>query len=300
MLRPWLALAVSIWLGTGCAPAVGPLFTSADASQPSNTPPANAKASDASAARDSGAQDAGTRDAGTRDAGTSPVRAGMRLQYQLQGTLDQTVEADLFVVDLFDTTSAAVQQLHARGRVVVAYIAAGSHEPWRPDVASLPDSVVGQALANYPDEAWLDVRASSVRQLMASRLTLAAGKGFDGVLLALLDGYLSETGFDLTATDQLDYHLWLAQQAASRGLSAGISSDWSHAARLADHYDFAIHLNCLASGRCAELAPYRERGHAIFDLETSRGPSTCSGATMDALSVTLKNANFDAWLVVCP
>jgi hypothetical protein len=289
MLRPWLALAVSIWLGAGCAPAVGPLFTTADASRASNTPP-NDKTTDAGVGRDTGA----------RDAGTSVVRAGMRLQYQLQGALDQTVDADLFVVDLFDTTSAAVQQLHTRDRVVVAYIAAGSYEPWRSDVASLPDAVVGEALANYPDEAWLDVRASSVRQLMASRLTLAADKGFDGVLLATLDGYLTETGYDVTAADQLDYNLWLAQQAASRGLSAGISSDWSHADRLANDYDFAIHLNCLASGRCAELAPYRARGHAVFDLETSRGPSTCNGTTSGSLPVTLKNANFDAWLVVCP
>jgi hypothetical protein len=290
MLRPRLALALSICLGTGCAPAVGPLFTTADASVTGAASAPNGKAADAARAPDTSAP----------DAASSVVRAGMRLQYQLQGTLDQTADADLFVVDLFDTSSAEVEQLHMKKRVVVAYIAAGSYEPWRPDVASLPDSVVGAALANYPDEAWLDVRASSVRQLMAARLTLAADKGFDGALLVSLDGYLTETGYDLTATDQLDYNLWLAQQAASRGLSAGISSDWSHADRLASAYDFAIHLNCLASGRCAELTPYRERGHAVFDLETSRGPSTCSGSTSGSLPVTLKNANFDAWLVVCP
>jgi len=290
MLRPWLALTVSIWLGAGCSPAVGPLFTSADAGPSDGTTPPNKNAADAAA----------RRDAGVPDAGASPVRTGMRLQYQLQGALDQTVDADLFVVDLFETTSAVVAQLHARNRVVVAFVSAGSYEPWRPDVSSLPASVRGEPLARYPDELWLDVRASSVRQLLTGRLALARDKGFDGVLLVSLDAYLTESGFELTATDQLEYSLWLAQQAAARGLSAGISSDWAHAGQLANDYDFAIHLNCLANGRCAELAPYRERGHAVFDLETSRDPGLCDEATDASLSVSLKNASFDAWLMVCP
>ena len=263
-MRLWLGLLVSLWLGAGCAPAVGTLFT-------------------------------------TADPGSAPVHPGMRLQYQLQGVVDPAGDADLFVVDLFETTSAVVEQLHAHNRVVVAYVAAGSYEPWRPDVTSLPASVIGAPLARYPDESWLDVRASSVRQLMSGRLAQAASKGFDGVLLVSLDGYLTESGHDLTAKDQLDYNVWLAAQAATRGLVAGITSDWAHAAALAGDYDFAIHLNCLADGRCGELAPYRERGHAVFDLETSRDESTtCARAAGLSLSVTLKDPDFGAWFSACP
>ena len=259
-----LLVCLYLWLGGGCAPAVGPLFT-------------------------------------TTDAGPAIVRPGMRLQYQLDGVLDPSVDADLFVVDLFDTTSSLVEQLHTRGRVVVAYISAGSYEPWRPDVSALPATVIGKPLARYPEESWLDVRASSVRQLMASRLALATDKGFDGALLVSLDGYLTESGHDLTAQDQLDYNVWLSHQAAARALVAGISSDWVDAETLASDYDFAIHLNCLADGVCAELQPYRAHGHAVFDLETSHdATTTCARAAGLAVPVTLKNEKFDAWLSVCP
>jgi hypothetical protein len=279
-LRARLAPSLSICLAAGCAPAVGPLFTTADAGD-----------------------SAGLRlpDAGVVDAGNDAVRPGMRLQYQLQGALDQTADADLFVVDLFDTTSAQIEQLHARGRVVIAYVAAGSYEPWRPDVDTLPEAVIGEPLSGYPDEAWLDIRASSVRQLLVGRLARAVDSGFDGVLLASLDAYLTQSGHPLTAADQLDYNRWLAQQAASRGLSVGLSSDWAHADQLATLYDFAMHLNCLVNARCAELGPFREHGQPVFDLETSHDvDTTCARATDPSLPVTLKNANFDAWLAVCP
>ncbi|MEY4514070.1 MAG: hypothetical protein RLZZ450_6192 [Pseudomonadota bacterium] len=273
MLRARLASSVSLWFLVSCAPAVGPLFTSVDAGESTDTP----------------------------DAGNTAVRPGMRLQYQLQGALDPAADADVFVVDLFETTPTQLAQLHTRGRVVVAYIAAGSYEPWRPDVDTLPDAVIGDPLPRYPDEAWLDIRATSVRQLMVSRLARAASNGFDGVLLASLEGYLTQSGHDLTASDQLDYNRWLAEQASARGLAVGVSSDWPHAEQLASRYDFAIHLNCLANSTCAQLAPFRARGHAVFDLEVSRDVSaTCARAADLALPVTLKNSNFDAWLAICP
>lgn len=279
MLRVWLAPSIFVCLVAACAPTVGPLFTSTDG----------------------GSADTRLPDGGTADAGSSAVRPGMRLQYQLQGALDPTVDADLFVVDLFETTTAQVAQLHDRGRVVVAFIAAGSYEPWRPDVNGLPEAVIGEPLARYPEEAWLDIRASAVRQLMVSRLARAAANGFDGVLLVSLDAYLTQSGHDLTAEDQLDYNRWLAAQASVRGLAVGLSSDWAHASDLATHYDFAIHLNCLANATCTQLNPFRTRGRAVFDLETNRDVSaTCAKARDLSLPVTLKNAGFDAWLSICP
>jgi hypothetical protein len=229
------------------------------------------------------------------------VRQEMRPQYQLQGALDLRADADLFVIDLFETEVAAIERLHAQGRMAVAYIAAGTYEPWRPDVINLPAGTVGAPLAHYPREAWLDVRTSSVRQLMSARLTLAAEKGFDGVLLASLDGYLAETRHDLTSAEQLEYNLWLAREARARGLVAGISSDWAHAERLASHYDFAIHTNCLANRRCAELAPYRAHARPVFDLETrSDAATSCAEAALIDMAVTFKRDTFDAWLARCP
>jgi hypothetical protein len=271
-------------LSTACTATEGPLFVVADAS----------------ASSDAATKAPGMRDGAESDAGRT-VRQEMRLQYQLQGALDLRADADLFVIDLFETEGSAIEQLHAYGHMVIAYVAAGTYEPWRPDVSSLSASDIGAPHARYSREAWLDVRASSVRQLMGGRLTLAAAKGFDGVLLASLDGYLAETSHDLTSDEQLDYNLWLAQQATERGLAVGISSDWAHAERLANHYDFAIHTNCLSSRRCTELAPYRARMRAVFDLETRPDVFTsCAEAARLDISVTYKRDTFDSWLDRCP
>lgn len=265
----------SAWLSVACGTTRGPLFEPLDA--------AGSDAADGGSAAD------------------AAVRQGMRLQYQLVGTQDLNADADLFVLDLFETSAAQVARLHAAGRSVIAFIAAGSYEPWRPDVDALPDSVIGEPLAGYPDESWLDVRATSVRDLMVSRLTRAKEKGFDGVLLVSLDAYLANSGHALSAAAQLDYNRWLAQQASLNGLLAGISSDWPHAAELADHYAFAIHLGCLASQRCGDLSVYRQRGKPVFDLETSGDAAqVCAEAARMNLSVTLKRPNFDAWLHACP
>jgi hypothetical protein len=280
MLRGRLFACVAGWLCVACGVTRGPLFVALDADDPLG--------------RDGGAADA------RADAGAA-VRQGMRLQYQLVGMHDANAAADLFVIDLFETSAAQVARLHAGGRSVIAFIAAGSYEPWRPDVDALPDAVIGEPLSGYPDEAWLDVRAASVRQLMVGRLTLAAEKGFDGVLLASLDGYLAESGHTLSASEQLEYNRWLADEAARLGLLSGISSDWSHAAELAEHFAFAIHVGCVASQRCGELAPYRQRGRPVFDLETAGDAAqVCADAARLDLSVTLKRERFDAWFHACP
>ena len=65
-----------------------------------------------------------------------------RLQWQL-GDLpaDLTVDAEVYDLDLFETTRAEVAQLHDDGRFVVCYLSAGSWEPYRPDAHRFPASV---------------------------------------------------------------------------------------------------------------------------------------------------------------
>lgn len=250
-----------------------------------------------------GDADAGVRgvDAALDANGAQPLEQGMQLQYQLMGTLDEFAAADLFVIDLFEADSSQIAALHKLGRVVVAYVSAGTSEPWRPDVGNLTASALGAPLAEHPDEAWLDVRDASVRALQLGRLQLAVSKGFDGVLLCSLDAYLHESGHDLSAADQLGYSLWLAERASALGLAVGASSDWAQAQALAERYDFAIHFNCLASGSCGQLEPYRTRKRPVFDLETSRSAEqVCPNAHNLGLSVTLKDDGFGAWFYACP
>jgi len=64
-----------------------------------------------------------------QDDGVGRVVSGMRLHYQITGTPQIDAAAELFVLDLFDTEADDLAALHARGRVAIAYLSAGSHEP---------------------------------------------------------------------------------------------------------------------------------------------------------------------------
>src|SRR5215831_13042770 len=147
-------------------------------------------------------------------------------QWQLTGTIDQTVAAQMFDVDLFDTPATTVASLHALGHKVVCYVDAGSYEDWRPDAAQFPAAVKGKALDGWPGEQWLDVRqCDALRPLLEARMDLCRSKGFDGIELDNVDGYQNDTGFPLVASDQLTFNRALAASAHARSLSVGLKND---------------------------------------------------------------------------
>ncbi len=146
---------------------------------------------------------------------------GTSWQWQLTGTIDESVAADLYNVDLFDTDRSLVSSLHAQGRHVICYMSAGSWERWRSDARRFPESVRGRS-NGWSGERWLDIRRLQVlKPLMRERLDRCVRKGFDGVEFDNVDGYANRTGFRLTGRDQLEYNSWLARAAHARGLAAG-------------------------------------------------------------------------------
>jgi hypothetical protein len=238
------------------------------------------------------------------DAPAARVRPGMRLHYQLTGEPDVDASAELFVIDLFEADAAQVASLRAggaAGRVAIAYLSAGTFEPWRPDASQLPESAIGARLASYPDEKWLDVRAQPVRDVMLARLQLARDKGFDGVFPSSLDGYQSDSGFPLTRADQLDFDRFLASAARTLGLTAGLSGDFALSEELAETFDWAIAFGCLAANSCSALQPLLDRHKPVFDLEVSGEPSeVCARAVSLGITTVLKHPAFDAWSRSCP
>ena len=66
----------------------------------------------------------------------------------------------------------------------------GTYEVWRPDVSSLPASVLGKNLSDWAGERWWDIRSSEVRSLMQSRLDLCKSKGFDAADPDNVNAYL--------------------------------------------------------------------------------------------------------------
>jgi hypothetical protein len=59
-------------------------------------------------------------------------------QWQLTTPVDQSVDAQMYDIDLFENSEAVVSALHAQGRHVVCYLNAGAWESWRPDAAAFP------------------------------------------------------------------------------------------------------------------------------------------------------------------
>jgi hypothetical protein len=243
-------------------------------------------------------------DAGS-DAGPPPLRAAVRadlsLQYQLTGDLALDVDAQLFVIDLFDSSEAQVSALHAAGRVVIAYVSVGSFEPWRDDSSSFPMDSVGMSLAGYPDESWLDVRSASVRSNMQARFDRALSKGFDGIFASTLGGYLQTSGFPLTRADELDYDMFLVDQAHARSLSIGLSGDFELGQTLASDFDWVLAIGCIAENNCSALSVFQAHARPVFDLETDGDQdSVCAQAAKAGIPVTFKHASYDAFRSPCP
>lgn len=237
----------------------------------------------------------------SQDAGAARVAPGMRLHYQITGTPALDAEADVFVLDLFDAQASQVASLHTRGRIVIAYLSAGSLEPWRPDADAFPERAVGSELAGYPNERWLDIRDTSVRALMRARLQVARDKGFDGVYPGSLDAYRSQSGFALSEPDQLDYDRFLASSASALGLSPGLSGDFTLSAQLIEHFDWAIAIGCIAADSCERLLPWIEQAKPVFDLELQGDLNdVCEKARALGMVAVMKRPSFDAWSRACP
>jgi hypothetical protein len=227
---------------------------------------------------------------------------GVTWQWQLMGTIDQGVSAQMFDVDLFGTPTDTVASLRAAGHPAVCYINAGVFEDWRPDAALYPAAVKGNDYPGWPGEQWLDVRQLSVLQpILEARMDLCRSNGFDGIELDNVDGYTNDTGFPLTAADQLAFNRALARSAHARGLSVGLKNDLEQVRDLLGQFDFALNEQCFEFNECDALRPFLDARKAVFNVEYNLATSSfCPQAQAMGLSSMLKHVALDAYRVPCP
>jgi hypothetical protein len=196
---------------------------------------------------------------------------GVTWQWQLQVSDEQPLNTDydvaLYGLDLFDTSEATIKSLQAEGRKVICYFSAGSHESFREDKVRFNDNELGHPLVSWPDERWLDIRSANVHRIMQDRLDLAVIKGCDGVDPDNVDGYLNDSGFDFTASDQLAYNRFIANEAHRRGLAVGLKNDLEQIPVLVDYYDFSVNEQCFQYDECELLAPFIEAGKPVLNAE---------------------------------
>lgn len=188
-------------------------------------------------------------------------------QWQLRGKVNTGYNVEIYDIDLFDSPDSLIDEHHSSGKKVICYFSAGSYEDWRPDAAEFSMGDLGDTLEGWEDEKWLDIRSDGVRRIMQQRLDLAKQKGCDGVEPDNVDGYMNDSGFDLSAADQLAYNRFIAEEAHKRGLAVGLKNDLDQADQLAGLFDFSVNEQCHEYDECDQLAPFIKVGKPVLNAE---------------------------------
>ncbi|CBN74427.1 conserved unknown protein [Ectocarpus siliculosus] len=177
---------------------------------------------------------------------------GVSWQMQLAGEIDLSVDVDMYNIDLFDAATSEIEELRDRDVVVICSFSAGTFEEGRLDSDDFESDWLGGGVEDgFEGERWLNITAEGVLTVMTARLDLATNKSCQGVEPSNVQVYLNEnSGFNITASDQLTYNTWLAGQAHDRNLSVGLRNDWLQLDDLEPSFDWALSEDCLFQGEC--------------------------------------------------
>jgi hypothetical protein len=234
-------------------------------------------------------------------------KLGMTWQIQFSGDINLKIDAELYDLDLFETEKAAIYGLHQQGKKAICYFSAGSWEDWRPDAEQFPPEVIGKDYFGWQGEKWLDIRQiEKLAPIMRARLDLCKAKGFDGVDADNVDGYNNDTGFTITAADQIKFNRWLAQEAHLRGLGLGLKNDPEQAVQLEPDFDWSLTESCFSQGWCEMVAPFLSSAKPVFAIEyrdewdvEQFQAQVCEQHYYPGMSVILKHRELDDWLYRC-
>ena len=222
-------------------------------------------------------------------------------QIQYSGDIDPDLNIEIYNLDLFDTSTALIDDLHQHGMYVQCYFSAGSFEDWRPDANDYPPEILGNDLEGWPGEKWLDIRRLDLLQpILEGRLDLAVEKDCDGVDPDNLDGFDNKTGFPLNADDQLAFNIFLSQAAHNRELSIGLKNDLNQTADLVSYFDWIINEECFFYQECSLLSPFLEADKPVFVIEYELTPEEfCPQANQLGFNALHKNWDLDSYRVDC-
>jgi hypothetical protein len=228
-----------------------------------------------------------------------PIHADWQIQYT--GEIDPTLDVDVYNLDLADTNSGIISQLHERGIFVMCYFSAGSFEDWRIDANQFPREVLGKDMQGWPGEKWLDIRQiEKLKPIMESRLNLAVEKDCDGVDPDNVNGYANDTGFPLTGADQIAFNTFLAEAAHQRGLKIGLKNDLEQIPELLPYFDWELNEECFSFNECELLLPFVHAGKPVFVIEYETSTEEfCPQAKELKLNALQKNLELDAFRITC-
>jgi len=190
--------------------------------------------------------------------------------WDLSGSISPaTVDANYaqaYDFDLFTVSQETISYIHSLNRTAICYIDT-AYEPFRPDASQFPNKVLGHDMQGWPGQKWVDIRSSAVRNIMLARLKLAALKGCDAIEWDDVDCYKNNPGFRISATDQLNFNIFLAQNTHDYHMSVGLKNDLDQIDELVDFFDWALDEQCYQYGECDMLKPFIDQGKAVFGAE---------------------------------
>ena len=111
---------------------------------------------------------------------------------------------------------------------------------------------------------------------------------------------MNDTGFDLTATDQLEFNIWLAETAHERGLSIGLKNNIDQAPELVQYFDWTLNEECFQFEECETLQPFIDASKAVFNVEYDLDAEEfCPEARELGFNSLKKNLDVDVWREPC-
>ncbi len=188
-------------------------------------------------------------------------------QWQLKGDINTKYDVQIYDIDLFDSNASLIKSLQDDGKKVICYFSAGSFEDWRNDKDDFPSLALGNIMDGWENEKWLDISNEGLASIMKARLDLAIKKGCDGVEPDNMDGYTNNTGFNLTAKEQLAYNKFIANEARKRGLSVGLKNDLEQIIELEPYYDFSVNEQCHEYNECDKMKPFINANKPVLNVE---------------------------------
>ncbi len=188
-------------------------------------------------------------------------------QYQLTNNINLNTNATVYDIDLFETPIKKIEQMHKKGLKVICYFSAGSSENWRDDFSKFKTSDIGNPLDAWAGENWLDIKSQNVRDIMKHRLDMAKSKNCDGVEADNVDEFTNNNGFSITYKEQLEYNIFLANEAHKRGLSIALKNDLEQVNDLLEYFDFSVNEQCFKYKECDMLTPFIKKNKPVFNVE---------------------------------
>ncbi|MBT3982259.1 MAG: endo alpha-1,4 polygalactosaminidase [Bacteriovoracaceae bacterium] len=202
---------------------------------------------------------------------------------------------EVYILDLYGTPDDIFNDLKSRGNKIICYVSTGTLEVNRADADEFPEYLLGNEMAEWEGEFWLDVRyTKELRELMGKRFDYAKERGCDAIDADNMDSYSNSTGLDVTMEDQVLYNAIIATEAHDRGMAIGLKNALVLIETLVDYYDFGYNEQCYQYNECHYMRPFIEKGKAVFGIEYKLNKRDfCDRANEENFDFLVKGPGFD-------